>query len=324
MRSASFSVLLSLSVFVAIGCSSRDPARTRADDAGSAASDAPTGPPDAGARADAGHLDCDDPLDAEGCSCGGSFARQCYTGPAEHAGVGACEWGTQGCGELRVYGECTGSVLAVEEVCDNAIDDDCDGEVDDGCEGPTRPPPPPDGDCASYRAAAASVTADFPPSAAGACRSGVASSYSTPSTGTEELHVVGVYEGHYAGGVAHSGDDHPEGVVGIRVRPSASGRPVVLGLASYEPVEWRITLDPGASIARIFTTGFHAQRVTGVEGVPVRHQGFCAFAYGWEPERNEGGGEYDVLITQVRGETRLLESSFQGCYAGAEFTVPHP
>jgi hypothetical protein len=73
----------------------------------------------------------------EGCPCGvlptDPTTMDCYTGPSEVAGVGACEVGTQTCNTTtHEWGPCEGAVLPIAEACDNAMsDDDCDGTDDD-------------------------------------------------------------------------------------------------------------------------------------------------------------------------------------------------
>jgi hypothetical protein len=73
----------------------------------------------------------------EGCPCGvlptDPVEMDCYTGPSEVAGVGACSIGTQTCDTMtNEWGPCEGSVLPVAEACDNGMsDDDCDGTEDD-------------------------------------------------------------------------------------------------------------------------------------------------------------------------------------------------
>ena len=79
--------------------------------------------------------DCDGEVD-EGCACIQNF-QECYSGPAEAAGVGVCARGSQGC-EDEFLAECLGSVLPGVELCGpdglgNGEDEDCDGAVDEGC-----------------------------------------------------------------------------------------------------------------------------------------------------------------------------------------------
>ena len=84
--------------------------------------------------------DCNGRAD-DGCLCA-KTEQECYTGPAESAGVGICAKGVQTCAS-EFYGACTGSVLPQLEQCGDGLDNDCDGAVDEGCaactEGQTRP-----------------------------------------------------------------------------------------------------------------------------------------------------------------------------------------
>lgn len=261
-------------------------------------------------------VECGTELDRAGCSCE-SGRRECYTGPAANAGVGACAMGAQACephGEFSEWGPCIGSVAPVTEACANAADDDCDGSVDEGCEDPPPPPPPPPTPvtCAELAPLVATVTTPYPPSIPlpAACGPGgyIASNYDMAPSGATELHVVGVYEG-----LAEN----------VNVRVHATAAPIVLALVAYDPVTWHVTLDPGAAISYVYTHGYHAQTVVIDGGVPVTPYDGCAYAYGWEPMHNEGGGNYHEMIAQVRRTTGLTETSYQGCYTGVSFEVPY-
>ncbi len=74
--------------------------------------------------------DCDGDID-EYCLCDSAFG-DCYGGPPETRGVGACKDGSRECAGEE-WGSCEGSVVPIGEVCGDEIDNDCDGEVDEGC-----------------------------------------------------------------------------------------------------------------------------------------------------------------------------------------------
>jgi hypothetical protein len=136
---------------------------------------------------------------------------------------------------------------------------------------------------------------------------------------TAEMHVVGVYEGR-----GHAGfRPYSQGVVDVVVH--ARPKPVVLALSSYEGMFWRITVDPGATLSRVIVQGYGPQEVEGVpEGVPVAYREpyeACGYAYGWEVWNNGGG--YEPTMKSLRRFTGLIETSFQGCYTGAAFEIPH-
>ena len=74
--------------------------------------------------------DCDGVVDG---SPEGALTEECYSGPPETRGIGACHAGLSVC-EGGAAGACAGEVLPGVEIC-NGIDDDCDGLVDEGADG---------------------------------------------------------------------------------------------------------------------------------------------------------------------------------------------
>ncbi|MEK6608862.1 MAG: hypothetical protein AABZ30_14475, partial [Myxococcota bacterium] len=79
-----------------------------------------------------------DGLVDEGCGCESGESQSCYPGDPATVLSAPCEWGIQICageesGEFNSWGECTGFVAPVPEICGNDVDDDCDGAQDDGC-----------------------------------------------------------------------------------------------------------------------------------------------------------------------------------------------
>jgi len=74
--------------------------------------------------------DCDGRIDAE---VAGPLTLECWDGPPEALGVGACAAGVAICLD-GAPGACGGQVLPTPETC-NGVDDDCDGQIDEGEDG---------------------------------------------------------------------------------------------------------------------------------------------------------------------------------------------
>ena len=71
------------------------------------------------------------PPGASGAACIAGDRVECYTGPAETRGVGACLAGKRTCMAAGAWGACVGEVLPRAESL-NGIDDNCDGIADEG------------------------------------------------------------------------------------------------------------------------------------------------------------------------------------------------
>ncbi|MBM4359205.1 MAG: nucleotide-binding protein [Deltaproteobacteria bacterium] len=69
--------------------------------------------------------------------CTAGSTRDCYSGPVDTLGIGACKGGKETCfPDGSGFGPCAGEVIPVLETCLTPGDDDCDGKVNeagDGC-----------------------------------------------------------------------------------------------------------------------------------------------------------------------------------------------
>ena len=75
-----------------------------------------------------------------------------------------------------------------------------------------------------------------------------------------QIEGVGVYQGTKASSELTI-DGRRAGFVDVQIRRSA--KPVVLVLAGYEPIQWRLKVDGGAKLAAVLIWGYHRSEVIG-------------------------------------------------------------
>ena len=130
--------------------------------------------------------------------------------------------------------------------------------------------------------------------------------------GEPELHHVGVYEGMLPGNAKRGFQQHPEGIVEVKL--DYTGGPIILALSAYEPVLWKVKLAEGVDLRRVVLAG-SKQRV---EGLPDRvkvqreHQGRKLGYLGYA--RNDGETPYGRTINLLRKVTGVPPASFLGTY----------
>lgn len=120
---------------------------------------------------------------------------------------------------------------------------------------------------------------------------------------------VGVYQA--AGGV-HQGGTHEPGLVLVEVKPGR--QPTVLVLSSYEPVRWRLRLQPGSQLGLVLVSGYYPSTVEGAGDARVVAIG-TGFAY------SQGSSAYQRLSESVMRYAGKGFDLFQGAYSGSRFTV---
>ena len=124
-----------------------------------------------------------------------------------------------------------------------------------------------------------------------------------------DVAVVGVYQsGRLTQGVPGARDTGP---VQVNVAPGST--PLVLVLASYEPVQWQVA-NRGRPIAAVLLSGYHASTVSGVSA-PVTSIG-TQYAY------KADSAEWPRLQALVARHAPNPPRYFLGAYAGTSFDVP--
>ena len=167
------------------------------------------------------------------------------------------------------------------------------------------------------------------------------SAYIGSSTGDKELHLIGVYEANAEHGKVNlsksalapskrsEGKPAPTGGSStnrIEIKVERRNKPIILALSAYEPVNWNVTLEPGAVIEKIIVNGYNNQTVSGVSGIPIEEHSYEKtgeyigdFIYKWgaTPESTNTPS----LVTKLEEINRTKLTSFQGCYRGTNFSI---
>lgn len=146
------------------------------------------------------------------------------------------------------------------------------------------------------------------------------SAYVGTSKGDKELHLIGVYEATSA----HGNGARTTGTVEVNVE--RQNKPIILALSAYEPINWNVTVEPGAVIEKIIVNGYHNQTVWGVSGIPIEtrtYEGngeyFGNFIYKWGSATESTNTP--SLVTKLEQINHTNLTSFQGCYRGTNFTI---
>jgi len=125
-----------------------------------------------------------------------------------------------------------------------------------------------------------------------------------------DIEAVGVYQGGDVG--KGRGVSARTGTVQVRVRRSA--RPVVLSLSAYEPVRWVLTVEPGAKLVAVLSSGYYEPEVLGAGTARVYRIG-RHYAY------KRGSQEFADLDGEVARWTGKRIGVFQGDYSGGSFVI---
>lgn len=96
------------------------------------------------------------------------------------------------------------------------------------------------------------------------------------------VYAGGDYKGRQLG---YQIDQSGHEATGFEVRVNIPNHPVVLALGAYEPSVWNIQKDKNTQIVGVFVSGYHRQKVTGLDAnVPVLNSSYedrtpCGFFY---------------------------------------------
>ncbi|NJK70332.1 MAG: hypothetical protein HC789_23355 [Microcoleus sp. CSU_2_2] len=146
------------------------------------------------------------------------------------------------------------------------------------------------------------------------------SAYVASSSGNKELHLIGVYEANSE----HGNGQREKGAIEVKVE--RQNKPIVLALSAYEPINWNVTVEPGAVIEKIVVNGYHNQTVSGVSGIPIEERSYEEtgdylgnFIYKWGSTTESTNTP--SLVTKLEQIEHTNLTSFQGCYRGTSFTI---
>lgn len=138
--------------------------------------------------------------------------------------------------------------------------------------------------------------------------------------GNKELHLIAVYE------ATSPQENGNRAKSAIEVKVERQNKPIILALSAYEPLNWNVTVEPGAVIEKILVNGYHNQTISGVTGIPIEEHSYDEtgdylgnFIYKWDATTESTNTP--SLVTKLEQINHTKLTSFQGCYRGTSFTI---
>ncbi len=120
-----------------------------------------------------------------------------------------------------------------------------------------------------------------------------------------ELHVVGVYE---------AAKRDASGVGNVEIRIERTDQPIVLGLGSYESIDWKLSLARGVKLKAVVLSSYTPSQVVNLpKGVPIYTKDVDI---GYEPTMDQ----LRALETVLASKGAHL-ASWQGAYTGTSFSL---
>jgi hypothetical protein len=124
-----------------------------------------------------------------------------------------------------------------------------------------------------------------------------------------DIEAIGVYEGNNAK------DPQRQRVVGdVSIHVVWTARPLVLVLAAYEAVQWKLELEPGARLVAVLLSGYGQSTVSGAGNARV-------LVIGEKSAYQAPSTEFTALHAEVVKQTGQRIGVFQGRYAGGSYSV---
>ncbi|MEK0193919.1 MAG: hypothetical protein EAZ78_19515 [Oscillatoriales cyanobacterium] len=142
-------------------------------------------------------------------------------------------------------------------------------------------------------------------------------------TGNKELHLIAAYE------ATSPQDNGNPSKNAIEVKVQRKNKPIILALSAYEPINWKLTIEPGAVIEKIIINGYEKQSITGVSGIPIEEYSYKGngkslsegdFMYQWE-STTDSSSNSPSIVTKLEEISQTNLTSFQGCYRGTSFMI---